>query len=60
MYATALLIQGNGDVILHGDEGQQVYYTKLSDGSFAGAPGSLSILSTVEGGYRLVRQDQVV
>jgi RHS repeat-associated protein len=59
-YATSLLVQGNGDVLLHGDEGQQVAYTKQGDGSFLGAPGSRSVLSTVAGGYQLVRKDQVV
>ena len=58
-YATSLLIQGNGDVILHGEEGQQVYYTLQGDGSFVGASGSLSTLSSVAGGYKLVRTDQV-
>lgn len=58
-YATSLLIQGNGDVILHGDEGQQVYYTKQGDGSFVGAAGALSTLSAIAGGYKLVRSDQV-
>jgi RHS repeat-associated protein len=59
-YATSLLVQGNGDVLLHGDEGQQVYYTKEGDGSFLGAPGSLSTLASVAGGYELRRVDQVV
>jgi YD repeat-containing protein len=59
-YATSLLVQGNGDVLLHGDEGQQVYYTRQGDGSFVGAPGSRSLLSSVAGGYQLVRKDQVV
>jgi YD repeat-containing protein len=58
-YATSLLVQGSGDVIVHGDEGQQVYYTKQGDGSFVGAAGSLSTLSAITGGYRLVRSDQV-
>lgn len=58
-YATSLLVQANGDVIVHGDEGQQVSYVKQGDGSFVGAPGALSTLSTVSGGYELVRRDQV-
>ena len=58
-YATSLLVQGNGDVILHGDEGQQVFYTKQVDGSFVGAAGSLSTLASIAGGYQLVRTDQV-
>jgi len=55
-YATSLLIQGSGDVILHGDEGQRVYYTKQGGGSFVGAPGSLSTLTSITGGFKLVRQ----
>ena len=58
-YASSLLIQGSGDVIVHGEEGQQIYYTKQGDGSFVGAPGSLSTLSSIAGGYKLVRTDQV-
>ena len=59
-YATSLVVQGNGDVLLHGDEGQQVSYVKQGDGSFLGAPGSRSVLSAVAGGYELTRKDQVV
>lgn len=59
-YATSLAVQPNGDVILHGDEGQQVFYTKQLDGSFVAARGALSVLSSVAGGYKLVRRDQVV
>jgi RHS repeat-associated protein len=59
-YGTSLAVQGNGDVILRGDEGQQVYYTKQLDNSFVGAAGALSVLSQVAGGYQLVRRDQVV
>jgi hypothetical protein len=59
-YATSLLVQGSGDVLLHGDEGQQVYYTRQGDGSFVGAPGARSLLSSVAGGYELLRRDQVL
>jgi len=58
-YATALAIQPNGDAILHGDEGQQLTYTKQPDGSFVGSPGALSTLTAIIGGYKLVRHDQV-
>ena len=58
-YAVSLAIQANGDAILHGDEGQQVYYTKQADGSFLGPGGTLSALSAIAGGYSLVRRDQV-
>ena len=33
-------MQGNGDVKLHGEDGQQIYYTKQADGSFRGAAGA--------------------
>jgi RHS repeat-associated protein len=58
-YSASLTVQGNGDVLLHGEDGQQLYYTKQQDGSFVGAPGSLSTLSLVGGVYKLVRTDQV-
>jgi RHS repeat-associated protein len=58
-YAASLAIQGNGDVILRGDEGQQVFYTKQADGSYVGARGARSALDSVAGGYELTRQDQV-
>jgi len=59
-YATSLLVQADGDVTLRGDEGQVVEYTRQADGTFVGAPGSLSTLSATAGGYELVRADQVV
>jgi RHS repeat-associated protein len=58
-YAVSLAVQSNGDVILHGDEGQLVTFIKQADGSFAGAAGTLSTLTTIAGGYKLVRHDQV-
>jgi RHS repeat-associated protein len=58
-YAASLAVQPNGDVLVHGDEGQQVYYAKQADGSFVGADGALSTLSAITGGYKLVRHDQV-
>jgi RHS repeat-associated protein len=57
--SAALLVQANGDVLVHGEDGQQIYYTKQSDGSFVGAPGALSTLSAVTDGYLLVSHDQV-
>ena len=59
-YAASLAVQPNGDVLLHGDEGQEVYYTKQPDGSFVGASGVRSSLSPTGGGYELIRHDQVV
>jgi RHS repeat-associated protein len=58
-YATSLAIQQNGDVLLHGDEGQQVAYAKQADGSFVGDAGALSTLTSITGGYKLVTHDQV-
>jgi RHS repeat-associated protein len=57
-YAASLTVLGNGDVRLHGDEGQQVLFTRQADGAFAGGAGARSELSEVVGGYRLVRHDQ--
>jgi len=59
-YSTSLVVQADGDVTLRGDEGQHIEYAKQADGTFVGAPGSLSTLSSVAGGYELVRADQVV
>jgi|GEM_PF-2749284 len=59
-YSASLSVQGNGDILLHGEDGQQLAYTLQGDGSFLGAPGSLSTLASVAGGYELVRHDQVV
>lgn len=59
-YAASLTIDPtSGDALLHGDEGQQLSYTKQPDGSFVGAPGALSSLTFVSGSYKLVRGDQV-
>lgn len=59
-FGTSLAVQANGDVILRGDEGQLVFYTKQADNSFVGDPGARSVLSQDGSGYRLVRRDQVV
>jgi RHS repeat-associated protein len=58
-YAAFLTVQPNGDLLLHGEEGQQVYYTKQPDGSFVGARGAVSVLTTEGSGHKLVRRDQV-
>jgi hypothetical protein len=41
-YWASLAIQTNGDALLHGEDGQRLYYTKQPDGSFTGPPGALS------------------
>jgi RHS repeat-associated protein len=48
----------SGDVLLKGDDGQQVAYTLQGDGSFAGAPGAEATLASIPGGYELIRKDQ--
>jgi RHS repeat-associated protein len=58
-FAASLIIKPNGDVTVHGEDGQQVDYAKQPDGSFVGAAGSLSTLASVAGGYDLTRTDQV-
>jgi hypothetical protein len=42
--AASLAIQPNGDVNVHSEDGQQVYYTKQPDGSFVGAAGAQATL----------------
>jgi RHS repeat-associated protein len=59
-YAASLAVQGNGDVLARGEEGQEVYFTKQANGSFVGAAGARAALTTVAGGYELRRTDQVV
>lgn len=59
-YSASLSIASNGDVTLHGEDGQVVQYVKQPDGSFSGGPGIRSMLKQVTGGYDLVRHDQVV
>lgn len=56
----SLAVQPNGDVVTIGSDGQRVYYTKQSDGSFQGSAGALSTLSAITGGYKLVHHDQSV
>jgi RHS repeat-associated protein len=57
-YAASLQVQGNGDVVVRGGDGQQVYYTEQTDGSFVGEDGALATLTSVSGGYELVSPDQ--
>ena len=59
-YSTSLEVESNGDVRLHGDEGQVVVFARQPDGSFAGAPGARSTLRAVSAGYELERTDQVL
>jgi RHS repeat-associated protein len=59
-YAASLTVHSSGDVLFRAEDGQQLYFTLQSDGSFTAPPGSRLTLSTVTGGYQLVRRDQVV
>jgi RHS repeat-associated protein len=59
-YAASLQVQGNGDVLARGEEGQEVFYTRQANGSFVGDAGALATLISVAGGYELKRTDQVV
>ncbi len=56
----SLLIAANGDVSFRDGGGAQLDYVKQPNGSFVGAPGVLSQLVSVTGGYELTRKDQVV
>jgi YD repeat-containing protein len=58
-YAASLAVASNGDVTVRGEDGQQIAYTKQPDGSFVGAPGALSKLVAITGGYELTRKDLV-
>jgi RHS repeat-associated protein len=59
-FSAALTIQGNGDVRLRAEDGQQAMFIKQPDGSFVGAPGVRSTLALVAGKYELTRHDQAV
>jgi RHS repeat-associated protein len=56
----ALLAQPGGDVVLRGEDGQQLSYRLEDDGSYVPGPGVRSQLRAVEDGYELLRTDQVV
>ena len=47
------------DFKLFGDEGQEILYRVNTDGTFVGAPGSLSTLSRVGDVFVVLRKDQV-
>ncbi|MFL5962076.1 MAG: DUF6531 domain-containing protein [Gaiellaceae bacterium] len=58
-YSASLGVQANGDVILHGEDGQRLTYAKQANGSFVGGRGASSTLTAISGGYQLLRHDQV-
>jgi RHS repeat-associated protein len=58
-YAASLTFAVNGDATFRAEDGQKLLYVKQQDGSFLDPPGALSTLSSVTGGYELVRHDSV-
>ena len=53
------LVPGSGQVALHSGDGQVTLYTQNPGGSYTGAPGAQSVLSSVSGGgWLLARHDQ--
>ena len=57
-YSASIAVQPNGDALVRNEHGQQLYYTKQTDGSFVGPQGSLATLSAISGGYQLLNNDQ--
>lgn len=58
--SASLVVLANGDVRLHGEDGQQVLFAKQADSSFEGAPGATSTLAATAGGYELRTHEQRV
>jgi RHS repeat-associated protein len=59
-YSATLTVQGDGDVLVRGEDGQQLEYGNAGGGTFLDPPGALASLRAVTGGYELTRTDQVV
>ncbi len=59
-FGAALSIQGNGDVVATGDEGQRLTFISLGGGVFEGAAGARASLVTIAGGFRMTTTDQIV
>jgi RHS repeat-associated protein len=59
-YQASLAVQGNGAVIVKGDEGQRFTYPSAGGGQFDTPPGAMATLTTVAGGYRLTTAAQLV
>ncbi len=57
-YSAAIVFQANGDAVVYDENGQQLYFAKQADGSFAPPPGGLATLSPNGQGYVLVNNDQ--
>jgi hypothetical protein len=59
-YQASLAVQGNGDGIVKGDEGQRFTFPSLGGGQFGTPPAAMATLSTITGGYRLTTTAQLV
>ena len=57
-YSAAVTVQQNGDVLVSGEDGQQLSYVQQADETYVPPAGALSSLTAVPGGYELVRHDQ--
>jgi RHS repeat-associated protein len=57
-YVPQLIVQPGGDVLLRGEDGQQIPYRLEDDGTFVAGPGGRSVLAFDGDGYRLTRHDQ--
>jgi RHS repeat-associated protein len=57
-YSASMAVQPNGDALVRNEHGQQLYYTKQTDGSFVGPQGTLASLTAISGGYQLLNNDQ--
>jgi RHS repeat-associated protein len=58
-YNASLTIRSGGDVMARGGSGQQLEFVKNADGSFTAAAGGRASLSSIQGGYELVTDDQL-
>ena len=59
-YAPSLNVLSNSNVVLRGEDGQQLVYTRPTNGSYTSPAGARSTLAQVADGYNLTRHDQVV
>lgn len=57
-YSASIAVQPNGDALVRNEHGQQMYFTKQTDGSFVGPQGALATLTAIGGGYQLLNNDQ--
>lgn len=57
--AASLNILANENIVLRGEDGQQLDYKLEADGTFTPNTGGRSELRTISGGYELLRHDQV-